>query len=77
MRTYSYIKMIVDGKPTSELEVFKEGNTFSVFEYDENVFTGSYSKVIAFIDGWKKKHNELVKYLESIGSTVGYEQTIK
>lgn len=77
MRSYSYVKMIVDGKSTSDLEIFKENNMFSVYEYGENVLTGSYLNVIAFIDEWKKKHNELVKYLEATGSTVSYEQTIK
>lgn len=76
MRTYSYARMIVDGRPTSELEIFREGNTFSAYEYGENVFTGSYSKVMAFIEGWKAKHSELVKFLEATGSAVSYEQTI-
>ncbi len=76
MRTYSYVRMVVDGRPTQELEIFREGNTFSVFEFDANVFTGSHSKVEEFIEGWKRKHNELVKFLEATGSTVNYEQTI-
>jgi len=77
MRSYSYAKMIVDGKATKELEIFREVNTFHVYEHDINVFTGSFFGTIDFIEEWKAKAEPLKNFLEASGHKVTFEQTIK
>ena len=77
MRTYSYVKMVVDGKATSELDVYRQHNTFEIYEHDINVFSGSYSGAIQYIEGWKEKAQELRNLLEAAGHFVTYEQTIR
>ena len=76
MRTYSYVRMLVDGVETSSLEIYREHNTFFVYEYDENVFRGSYINVIEYIDRWKRMKDGIIEMLESVGKRVKFEQTI-
>lgn len=77
MKSYSFVKMFVDGKETATLDIYKEHNVFHVFEYDENVYDGDYTGVMIFIDNWKQKHQPLVDYIKSKGEEVHYEQSIK
>lgn len=77
MRTYSYVKMIVDGNETVKLDIWSRGNIFSVFERGSNVFEGSFSKTVAFIEDWKRGYDEIKGFLESAGHRVSFEQTIK
>lgn len=76
MRTYSYVALVVDGKETSKLEVYGEHNNFNIFEYDENVFSGGYNRAMEFINAWKDKQSNIKEWLESIGMTATFEQTI-
>ena len=77
MRSHSYVKMVVDGKATSSLDIYREHNTFSVFEYDMNVFKGNYTGTIQFIESWKEKNQSLRVFLEEAGHSVTYEQSIR
>ena len=77
MKTYSYVRMLVDGNETKKLDVFHEGNAFHVYEHDENVFTGSWIGTIEYINAWKANAEPLVEHLKSIGCTVEFDQTIK
>lgn len=77
MRSYSYVKMMVDGKETSSLDIYREWNTFTIYEYDECVFRGSYGEAIQFIENWKSNKSQIQKFLETSGHSVRYEQTIK
>jgi len=75
MRTYSSIALVVDGKETSKLEMWKEHNIYSAYEYDENVFVGGYSKMMEFIEGWKKKNQGIKMMLEAAGHSAEFAQT--
>ena len=77
MRSYSYVKMVVDGNTTSSLDIYREHNIFSVFEYDMNVFSGSYTGTMQFIENWKEKKQPLRTFLEEAGHFVTYEQSIR
>lgn len=76
MKSYSYAQMLVNGKETAKLDIYREHNTFSVFEHDMNVFSGSWGETVSFIDAWKAKWGNLAKCLEETGAEVKFEQTI-
>lgn len=76
MKSYSYVALVIDGRETNKLDIFKEHNTFSVYEYDENVLTGGYLKVMEFINKWKEKNENIKQLFEASGSTVEFKQTI-
>lgn len=77
MKTYSNVKMVVDGKDTAELEIWREHNIFRIFEYGDNVFAGGYTNAIEYIEDWKQKKRELRDFLEATGHAVTFEQTIR
>lgn len=77
MRSYSYVKMMVDGKETSSLDIYRECNTFTIYEYNECVFRGSYGEAIQFIENWKEKKQPLRTFLEEAGHFITYEQSIR
>lgn len=60
MKGYSKVAMLVNGNETACLEIFNEHNTFRVFEHDVNVFSGSYSGAVAFIEKWQTNKNALL-----------------
>lgn len=73
MRTYSETVMIIDGRPTASLDIYSEHNVFRIYEYDENVFSGSYTGAKNFIESWKAKKEDIKAFLEAQGSTVTFE----
>ena len=73
MRTYRAVKMLVDGKETSTLDIYREHNTFHIFEYDENVFCGGYLGVVDYIETWKEKKQPLKDFLEASGHAVEFQ----
>ena len=77
MRTYSYVKMLVDGKETATLDIIRIGNTFSVYEYDVVVFVGSHGQVVDYINKWIDAKEDIRNYLETAGHTVDFIQLIK
>lgn len=77
MRSYSYVKMLVDGKETATLDIIRIGNTFSVYEYDATVFVGSHCQVVDFINKWIDAKSDMREYLETAGHTVEFIQLIK
>lgn len=77
MRTHSYCRMIVDGRATAELEVFRENNAFHVFEHDENVFSGGYTGALEFIKAWMAKWQDMMELLKESGHAATWEQTIR
>ena len=72
MKSYSRVSMFVNGKETAFLEIFKEHNIFQAFEHDSNVFSGSYSGVVAFIEKWQANKKDLVAFMENAGMNVEY-----
>ena len=77
MRTYSYVKMIVDGKETAKLDIYAEHNVFQIFDNSGNVFSGSHHGAMEYIESWKMRLNDIRTYLETAGKFVSFEQTIK
>ena len=77
MRSYSYCRMIVDGNETASLDIYREHNTFSIYEHDENVFSGGYTGTMAYIEAWKKKWHNVKEYLEAGGHVTAWKQTIR
>lgn len=76
MRTYTSAVMKVDGNETAKLDIFREHNTFSIYEHDMNVFSGSYTGAKNFIEDWKMKLNDIKMFLEESNHTVEFESTI-
>ena len=77
MKSYSYVAMCVDGKQTSTIEIWREGNIFRAYEYDEAVYAGGWLGLMEYIKKWKESKTALKKYLEeTIGAAVTFEQTI-
>lgn len=77
MRSYSYAKMLVDGKETSTLDIIRISNTFHVYEYDASVFVGSHLQVVEYINKWIAEKSDLRAFLETAGHTVDFIQSIK
>ncbi len=77
MRSYSYVRMIVNGKVTEELDIYKEHNVFDIYHYDDNVFSGSYTGAIRYVNEWKNKYTVLKDLLEASGLNVKFEQSIR
>ena len=79
MRTYSYAKAVINGKRGGQLDVWGEHNVFHVFEYGDNVFTGSHGEVVRYIERWKELYREIQKAFEEAGvtTTLDFEQTIR
>lgn len=72
-KTYKMVAMMVDGKETAKLDCFKEGNIFSVFENDTNVFSSSsYIGYDKFIKDWVAKWSELAEMLSKSGHKVEF-----
>lgn len=77
MQTYSYAKLVVNGKDTDTLDIFRDGNRFAIYDYEQCIYDGfSAREVITIIDAWKKRHSSLVEYLQNNGWEVHFEQTL-
>lgn len=76
MRTASEVKMMVNGNVTSSLDIIREHNTFTIYEYDETVFRGGYSKTKEYIEAWKERHAALAELLREAGNKVEFSQNI-
>lgn len=80
MWSYCYVKVMTDNDERGLLDIWRECNTFHVYEYGNNVFTGSYCKTIEFINNWKDRKNTLIEGLRNLGMNIGparFEQTIR
>ena len=77
MRTYSYAALIVNGSETAKLDVYREHSVFSIFENDENVFRGTWSGAVEFIELWKNKWKAMQEMFLEKGIDAHFEQTIK
>lgn len=77
MRTYAYAIMLVDNHVTACLDIWRESNTFHIYEHDANVFNGSHSDTIDFIKEWEIKKSDIKKFLETKGHEVKFEQSIR
>lgn len=73
MRTYSAIKMIVNGNATAHLDIWHEHNTFHVFEDGSNVFEGGWSATKEFTDSWIQKYEPLADTFRKAGMQVDFE----
>lgn len=76
MKAYSFAGYIIDGKESFHLDIYKEHNTFTVYEHDVCVFRGAYSSVVDFINEWHEKQKPLVDMFASKGLSVEYKQGI-
>ena len=76
MRRYRFVNLIVNGNKTASLDIYAENNMFTVFQYDECVFQGSYSETVNYINQWKAAKQELVNYINSTGQECHYDQNI-
>ena len=76
MKTHSFTGYIIDGKEALHLDIYKEYNTFTVYENDECVFRGDYSKTVDFINKWHKAHKALMDMFTAKGLKVEYKQSI-
>lgn len=74
MRTYSFVKLMVDGKQTTALEIYGQHNVFHIYHLDENVFTGSWIRAKDFVDAWKRNLEDLVNFLKANGHEVKFEE---
>lgn len=63
MKTYYEVKMVVDGIETAKLEIWREHNLFYIYEYDENVLTGSWGMMDRYVKEWVAKYEPLAAYL--------------
>ena len=73
MRTYSYAKGYLNDEEKGRLDIVGEHNTYSVYEYDANVFSGTWSKAIEYIEGWKSRNKAIA---DMLNMDIRFEQTI-
>ena len=78
MRTHSYVKQFIDGKNVATLDVYRDHNTFRAYIDDENVYDGSYSGLVDYINKWKDHERSIADGFHRLGLKVEltFEQTI-
>ena len=76
MKSYSFARMIVDGKETAILDIYREWNTFTIYNNDVCVYRGSWIGTAKYIEDWKLKWRGVYEFLEQNGHFVSFEQNI-
>ena len=78
MRTYSYVKELINGKEAETIDIYREHNVFLAYLNDENIYSGSRSGLMEVIEGWKKAEIMRAEAFRNLGYKfdVEFRQTI-